>query len=320
MRELVRETRLEPAQFILPLFVCPGEGVRREISSMPGNYQMSIDEMVKECARSAQSLGIGGVILFGLPETKDEMAPGAYADDGIVQRAIRAIKQEVPSLLVVTDVCNCEYTSHGHCGKIVDGDVDNDTTLQWLAEVGALARARRRRHRGAVGHDGRPRRRRSGRRSMPTDYQKIPILSYAAKFASVFYGPFREAAESAPQFGDRRSYQMDPANGREAMREIELDLEEGADMIMVKPAHAVSGPDLRRRAQRFDVPIAAYQVSGEYSMIVAAARNGWIDHDRAMMETPDVDSPRGRGHHPDVFRQARRAAAVNCLRCHADRH
>src|SRR6266542_1646798 len=282
MRDLVRETRLSPAQFVLPLFVCPGEGVKREISSMPDNYQMSIDEIVKEC-EIVEALGIGGVILFGLPETKDEMATGAYDENGIVQRAIRAIKREVPGLLVMTDVCNCEYTSHGHCGYVKDGDVDNDTTLQWLARS-ALSHARAGADIVAPSDmmDGRVA---AIRRALDANgYQKIPILSYAAKFASVFYGPFREAAESAPQFGDRRSYQMDPANGREAMREIELDLEEGADMIMVKPALAYL--DLLCQArQRFEVPLAAYQVSGEYSMIVAAARNGWIDHDRAMMET-----------------------------------
>ena len=282
IRSLVRETRLAPSQFILPLFVCPGEGVRREIGSMPGNYQLSIDELVRECAE-VQSLGIGGVILFGLPETKDEIASGAYADDGIVQSAIRSLKRELPKLLVVTDVCNCEYTSHGHCGKVVDGDVANDPTLGWLARS-AVSHARAGADivapsdmmdgrvaaiRAALDHNG---------------FEKIPILSYAAKFASVFYGPFREAADSAPQFGDRRSYQMDPANSREAMREIALDLEEGADMIMIKPA--LPYLDLIWEArQRFDVPIAAYQVSGEFSMIMAAARNGWIDQERAMMET-----------------------------------
>jgi porphobilinogen synthase len=282
IRNLVRETRLDPAQFILPLFVCPGEGVKREIGAMPGNYQMSIDETVKECAE-VQSLGIGGVILFGLPESKDEVASGAYADDGIVQRAIGAIKRETPRLLVMTDVCNCEYTSHGHCGWIADGDVDNDVTLEWLAKS-AVSHARAGADIVAPSDmmDGRVA---AIRKALDgAGFLKIPILSYAAKFASVFYGPFREAAESAPQFGDRRSYQMDPANGREAMQEIALDIEEGADMIMVKPA----GPylDLIWRArQRFDVPVAAYQVSGEFSMIVAAARNGWIDHDRAMMES-----------------------------------
>jgi len=282
MRRLVRETRLSPSQFILPLFVCPGEGVRREIGAMPGNYQLSIDELVRECAE-VQSLGIGGVILFGLPESKDEIASGAYAEDGIVQRAIRALKRELPSLLVVTDVCNCEYTSHGHCGKIVDGDVDNDATLEWLARS-AVSHARAGADIVAPSDmmDGRVG---AIRAALDRDgFQKIPILSYAAKFASVFYGPFRDAADSAPQFGDRRSYQMDPANGREAMREIELDLEEGADMIMIKPA--LPYLDLICEARRrFDVPIAAYQVSGEFSMIMAAARNGWIDQDRAMLET-----------------------------------
>ena len=282
MRDLVRETRLDPAEFILPLFVCPGQGVRREIGSMPGNYQMSIDELTSECAE-VQSLGIGGVILFGLPETKDETASGAYDDDGIVQRAIRALKRELPRLLVITDVCNCEYTSHGHCGKVVDGDVDNDQTLDWLARS-AVSHARAGADIVAPSDmmDGRVAAIRTAldREGFP----KTPILSYAAKFASVFYGPFREAAESTPQFGDRRSYQMDPGNGREAMREIELDIEEGADMIMVKPALAYLDLIWQAR-QRFDVPIAAYQVSGEFSMIVAAARNGWIDQERAMMET-----------------------------------
>ena len=282
LRKLVRETHLRPSQFVLPLFACPGEGVRREIGSMPGNYQMSIDELVKECAE-IRELGIGGVILFGLPETKDEMATGAYDENGIVQRAIRAIRKEVPGLLVITDVCNCEYTSHGHCGYIKDGDVDNDTTLQWLAKA-ALSHARAGADIVAPSDmmDGRVW---AIRQALDANgYEKIPILAYAAKFASVFYGPFREAADSAPQFGDRRSYQMDPANGREAMREIELDLQEGADMIMVKPAMPYL--DLIAKArQRFDVPIAAYQVSGEFSMIMAAARNGWLDQERAMMES-----------------------------------
>ena len=282
LRSLVRETRLAPAQFILPLFVCPGEGVRREIGAMPGNYQLSIDRLVAECAE-VDSLGIGGVMLFGLPESKDEMATGAYDENGIVQRAIRAIRKETPKLLVVTDVCNCEYTSHGHCGYVKDGDVDNDTTLQWLAKS-ALSHARAGADMVAPSDmmDGRVW---AIRQALDANgFDQTPILAYAAKFASVFYGPFREAAESAPQFGDRRSYQMDPANGREAMREIELDIEEGADIIMVKPAMPYL--DLISQArQRFDVPIAAYQVSGEYSMIVAAARNGWIDHDRAMMES-----------------------------------
>jgi len=249
---------------------------------MPGNYQLSIDELVKECGEARQ-LGIGGVILFGIPESKDEEASGAYADDGIVQRAVRAIKREVRELLVITDVCNCEYTSHGHCGKVVDSDVDNDATLEWLA-ASAVSHARAGADMVAPSDmmDGRVA---AIRKALDAaGYLQIPILSYAAKFASVFYGPFREAAESAPQFGDRRSYQMDPANGREAIREIELDIEEGADIIMVKPA--LPYLDLIREArQRFLVPIAAYQVSGEFSMIVAAARNGWLDRERAMMET-----------------------------------
>jgi porphobilinogen synthase len=286
LRDLVRETRLSPAQFILPLFACPGEGVRREIGAMPGNYQLSIDELVKECAE-VLSLGIGGVMLFGLPESKDEIASGAYDENGIVQRAVRAVRRELPGLLIVTDVCNCEYTSHGHCGLIKDGDldgvVDNDATLQWLAKT-ALSHARAGADIVAPSDmmDGRVG---AIRQALDANgYEKTPILSYAAKFASVFYGPFREAAESTPQFGDRRSYQMDPANGREAMREIELDLEEGADMIMVKPAMPYLDLICRAR-ERFDVPIAAYQVSGEYSMIMAAARNGWLDQDRAMLES-----------------------------------
>ena len=282
LRRLVRETRLDPAQFILPLFVCPGEGVRREIGAMPGNYQMSVDELVREC-QEVKSLGIGGVILFGLPETKDEAASGAYADDGIVQLALRAIKRATPDLLVMTDVCNCEYTSHGHCGKVVNGDVDNDETLKWLAAT-AVSHARAGADIVAPSDmmDGRVG---AIRKALDAaGFLNTPILSYAAKFASVFYGPFREAAESTPQFGDRRSYQMDPANGREAMREIELDLEEGADMIMVKPAMPYL--DLIWQARhRFDVPLGAYQVSGEYSMIIAAGRNGWIDCERAMMES-----------------------------------
>ena len=282
MRSLVRETHLEPTQFILPLFVCEGEGVRREISSMPGNAQMSVDRIVAECAE-VQSLGIGGVILFGIPDTKDELASGGYAENGIVQRAVRAIKREVPKLSVLTDVCNCEYTSHGHCGKVVNGEVENDTSVEWLAAA-AVSHARAGADIVAPSDmmDGRV----AGiRRALDAaGFPNVPILSYAAKFASGFYGPFREAAESTPQFGDRRSYQMDPANAREAMREIELDLEEGADMIMVKPA--LPYLDLIRMARdRFDVPVAAYQVSGEFSMIVAAARNGWVDQERVMMET-----------------------------------
>lgn len=282
LRRLVRETRLAPEQMILPLFVCPGEGIRKEIGSMPGQAQMSVDVLVKECAE-IRSLGLGGVILFGIPESKDEIASGGYDDNGIVQQALRALKKEVPGLLLITDVCNCEYTSHGHCGKIVDGDVANDPTLEWLAKS-ALSHAKAGADIVAPSDmmDGRVaaiRRKLDG-----SGFDRIPILSYAAKFASCFYGPFREAAESTPQFGDRRSYQMDPPNAREAMREMELDLEEGADMLMVKPAMPYL--DLLAKArERFDVPLAAYQVSGEFSMIMAAARNGWIDQERAMMES-----------------------------------
>jgi porphobilinogen synthase len=282
LRSLVRETRLVPTQFILPLFACPGEGVRREISSMPGNYQLSIDELVKECAEAAK-LGIGGVILFGIPAVKDELASGAYADDGIVQQAVRAVKREVPKLLLMTDVCNCEYTSHGHCGLVVDGEVKNDPSLEWLAK-GAVSHARAGADVVAPSDmmDGRVAAIRAALDA--SGFPDTPILSYAAKFASVFYGPFREAAESTPQFGDRRSYQMDPANGREAMREIELDLEEGADMIMVKPAMPYLDV-IRQARDRFEVPLGAYQVSGEFSMLVAAIQKGWLDRDRAILES-----------------------------------
>ncbi len=282
LRHLVRETQLDPADFILPLFACPGEGVRREISSMPGNAQLSVDNLVKECAE-VQRLGIGGVILFGIPDNKDEVASGAYADDGIVQKAVRALKREVPKLLVMTDVCNCEYTSHGHCGLVQDGEVQNDPTLDWLAKS-AVSHARA----GAdiiAPSDMMDGRVAAIRKALDAaGFSNTPILSYAAKFASVFYGPFREAAESTPQFGDRRSYQMDPANAREAMREIELDIEEGADMIMVKPAMPYL--DIIRQARdRFDLPLGAYQVSGEFSMITAAIQNGWFDRDRAILES-----------------------------------
>jgi len=282
LRRLVRETHLEPSQYIYPLFVVPGAGVRKAISSMPGVHQTSIDETVKECEEVAR-LGLGGVILFGVPDAKDEHASGAYDDAGIVQQAIRAIKRAVPSLVVVTDVCNCEYTSHGHCGKVVNNDVENDATLDWLA-------------RSAVSHakagadivapsdmmDGRVA---AIRRALDdAGYAPTPIMAYAAKFASAYYGPFREAAESAPQFGDRRSYQMDMSNAREALREMALDLEEGADILMVKPAGAYLDI-IHAASQRFDVPIAAYQVSGEFSQIHAAARLGWLDLERTMVES-----------------------------------
>jgi porphobilinogen synthase len=249
---------------------------------MPGNYQLSIDELVKECADAAK-VGIGGVILFGIPAVKDELASGAYADDGIVQQALRAVKREVPKLLLITDVCNCEYTSHGHCGLVVDGEVKNDPTLEWLAK-GAVSHARAGADIVAPSDmmDGRVDAIRAALDA--AGFPDTPILSYAAKFASVFYGPFREAAESTPQFGDRRSYQMDPANAREAMREIELDLEEGADMIMVKPAMPYLDV-IRQARDRFEVPLGAYQVSGEFSMLVAAIQNGWLDRDRAILES-----------------------------------
>src|SRR5580658_8265726 len=284
MRRLVRESRLDPAQFILPLFVCPGEGVRKPISSMPGNFQLSVDELVKEC-EGAHALGIGGVILFGIPDLKDDIASGAYADDGIVQVALRALKNAIPNLLLITDVCNCEYTSHGHCGKVIDqdGTVDNDATLEWLA-ASSVSHARAGADIVAPSDmmDGRVAAIRAGLDQ--NGLQKTAILAYAAKFASAFYGPFREAAESAPQFGDRRTYQMDPANGRGAMHEMELDFEEGADMLMVKPA--LPYLDLIRQARdRFPVPIAAYQVSGEFSMLMAAVERGWLEYERAMMET-----------------------------------
>lgn len=282
LRRLVRETRLEPENFIYPLFLVPGEGKRKEISSMPGNYQLSVDQALREC-EEAVSLGLGGIILFGIPETKDEIASGAYHEHGIVQEGVRAIKHAFPSLLVVTDVCNCEYTSHGHCGKIVGEDVDNDQTLPWLAAT-AVSHARAGADIVAPSDmmDGRVAAIRSALDE--AGFSNLPIMSYAAKYASGFYGPFREAAESTPQFGDRRSYQMDPANAREAIREMELDLEEGADILMVKPALAYLDIISAAR-QHFDVPIAAYQVSGEFAMIMAAARNGWIDQERVMLET-----------------------------------
>ncbi len=322
MRSFVRETRLSPDGFVYPLFVCPGEGVRKAIGSMPGVFNLSIDEAVKECAE-VKALGIPSVILFGLPETKDEIATGAWAEDGIVQKAARAIKREVPGLLLMGDVCLCEYMSHGHCG-IVETDtmrrevsaalrdlesqgkravavkvsappvvsaamaaenyeILNDASLELLAKT-AVSQAKAGMDIIAPSDmmDGRVDAIRTALDG--AGYENIPVLSYAAKFASGFYGPFREAADSAPHFGDRRSYQMDPANLREAMREIEQDLIEGADMIMVKPAMPYLDV-IREARERFDVPLAAYQVSGEYAMIKAAAINGWIDYDRVMLES-----------------------------------
>jgi len=299
LRSLVRETRLTPESLVYPMFICPGSGVRKEVGSMPGVCNLSVDEAVKE-ARQTHALGVPAVILFGLPEKKDELATGAWADDGIVQRATRAIKSEMRDLLVIGDVCLCEYTSHGHCGIVKAGpqslgaaaaappstaeyEIVNDASLELLARTAvSLARAGVDIIAPSDMMDGRVA---AIRKALDqAGYVNTPILSYAAKFASGFYGPFREAADSAPQFGDRRSYQMDPANIREAMREIELDIEEGADMIMVKPAMPYLDVIAAAR-QRFDLPLAAYQVSGEYAMIEAAARNQWIDRDRVMMES-----------------------------------
>ena len=301
LRSMVRETRLTPENFVYPLFVCPGEGVRKEVRSMPGVFNLSVDETVKE-AREAHSLGIPALILFGLPENKDEVATGAWDDNGIVQRAARAIKAEVPDLVVIGDVCLCEYMSHGHCGVVkpssprplgaavasppvagADYEIVNDATLELLAKTSvSLARAGVDIIAPSDMMDGRVAAIRNALDE--ARFENTPILSYAAKFASAFYGPFREAADSAPQFGDRRSYQMDGANIREAMREIALDIEEGADMIMVKPAMPYLDVIAAAR-ERFEVPIAAYQVSGEYAMIEAAARNNWIDRDRVIMES-----------------------------------
>lgn len=282
MRRLVQETHLEPSQMVLPVFVCPGEGVRRPIRSMPGHAQLSVDELVKE-ALEVRNLGLGGILLFGIPSHKDERASEAYAENGITQQAVRAIKNAAKDLIVMTDVCNCEYTSHGHCGMVVGDEVDNDATLDWLAKT-SISHARAGADMVAPSDmmDGR-----IGFIRNALDragYANTPIFSYAAKFASVFYGPFRDAAESAPQFGDRRSYQMDPGNAREAMHEMQLDFEEGADLLMVKPAMPYL--DLIRAAsENFPIPIGAYQVSGEFSMIIAAAQNGWLDQHRAMMES-----------------------------------
>jgi len=302
---MVRETRLTPESLIYPLFVCPGEGIRKPIGSMPGVFNLSIDQAVAE-ARETHALGIPAIILFGLPESKDEQASGAWADDGIVQRATRAIKRAIPELVVLGDVCLCEYMSHGHCGivkktsatgvtqsdrsgaaamasRTAEYEIENDSTLEILARTAvSLAKAGVDIVAPSDMMDGRVAAIRAGLDA--ANLQNTPILSYAAKFASGFYGPFREAADSAPQFGDRRSYQMDGANLREAMREIETDLEEGADMIMVKPAMPYLDVIAKAR-ERFDVPIFAYQVSGEYAMIQAAARNGWLELERVMMES-----------------------------------
>jgi len=288
MRSLVRETHLEPSALIYPLFLCEGEGVRREISSMPGVFNLSIDEAVKEVEACA-ALGIGGLLLFGIPEEKDEQGTGAWAADGIVQRGIRAIKKSSrsESLVVIADVCLCEYTSHGHCGIVTrDGDhfaVENDSSVALLARTAAsLAEAGADIIAPSDMMDGRV----AAIRTALDDAGKhnTPILSYASKFASAFYGPFREAADSAPQFGDRRTYQMDGANLREAMREIEQDIAEGADMLLMKPAMPYLDV-IREARNRFDLPMGAYQVSGEYSMLHAAFQRGWLEPERAMLES-----------------------------------
>ncbi len=282
VRALARETRLSRENLVLPLFACPGAGVRREISSMPGVFNLSVDEIVREAAK-AFDVGVHAIILFGLPETKDETATGAYARDGIVQAAVRAVRRAVPEMVVIADTCLCEYTAHGHCGVVREGELLNDETLELLAqtavsqaEAGADIVAPSAMMDGQVGAirealDG-------------AGLDQIAIMSYAVKYASAFYGPFREAAASAPAFGDRRAYQMDAANAREAMREAELDYAEGADFLLVKPATAYLDI-LRMVRDRFDLPLAAYHVSGEYSMIKAAAQKGWIDEQRVMMET-----------------------------------
>lgn len=282
LRALVRETRVTPDRLIYPLFVAPGEGVRREIGSLPGCFHLSPDQAAAE-AQEVERLGIAGVILFGLPEGKDSVGSEGYAEGGVVQKAVRAIRATCRELLVITDVCLCEYTSHGHCGVVEDGEVKNDPTLPLLAKM-ALSHVRAGAHIVAPSDmmDGRV-----GAIREALDgagFEDTAILSYAAKYASAFYGPFREAADSAPQFGDRRGYQMDPANVREALREVRLDVEEGADIVMVKPALPYLDV-IRAVSETFDRPIAAYNVSGEYAMVKAAAQRGWIDEERIVKET-----------------------------------
>jgi len=281
-REMMRETQLRPDDFILPLFVRPGKGVKQAISSMPGHAQFSIDLLVKE-VEEAKSLGILGVILFGIPEKKDEMGTEAYTEDGIIQRAVRAIKEKVEGIVVITDVCLCEYTSHGHCGVVKEGRILNDETLDLLArqalshvKAGADMVAPSDMMDGRVG---------AIRKKLDENrFDDIPIMAYSAKYASSFYGPFRVAAESKPQFGDRRSYQMDPANGDEALREVRLDLEEGADLVMVKPALPYLDI-IYRVKQMFNIPVAAYNVSGEFALVKAASQLGWVDGEQVMMES-----------------------------------
>jgi porphobilinogen synthase len=281
LRGLVRETRLSAAGLIYPMFVCPGQKVRQEVSSMPGVFQQSADQIVEEC-REVESLGIPGVILFGLPEKKDARGMSSIAADGVVQRAIEAIRKAKLKLLIITDVCLCEYTDHGHCGVIEDGEVANDATLDILAEQAVS-------HAQAGADIVAPSDMMDGRVGVIREaldehkFENISILAYAAKYSSGFYGPFREAAQSTPQFGDRRGYQMDPANAREALREVEMDLDEGADMVMVKPA--LPYLDIIRRVRdEFDVPVAAYNVSGEYSMVKGAVQKGWLDEQRVVTE------------------------------------
>ncbi|MBE9546685.1 MAG: porphobilinogen synthase [Proteobacteria bacterium] len=281
-RRMIGETKLSVDDLVYPLFVTFGKNIKKPIASMPGNFQMSVDYLVKE-VRKTKDMGIPAVLLFGIPEKKDEVGSGAFAEDGIIQRATREIKEKVPDILVICDLCLCEYTSHGHCGIIKDNDVDNDATLEILAETavsqakaGADMVAPSGMMDGGVGVI---------REALDEEgYDNLPIMAYSAKYASCFYGPFREAAEGAPQFGDRKSYQMDPANSDEAIREINLDVEEGADIIMVKPA--LPYLDIIYRAkEEFDLPVAAYNVSGEFAMIKAAANLGWLDEEKAMMES-----------------------------------
>lgn len=281
VRRLVRETDLHPRQFLWPVFVVPGRGVREEVAAMPGVYRYSADVLVEEVGRNAE-LGLGGLLVFGVPSHKDEVASEAYADEGVVQRAVRALKAAFPELLVATDVCLCAYTSHGHCGVVEGGKILNDPSLELLART-AVSHARAGADMVAPSDmmDGRVG---AVRRALDqAGFTETLVMSYAAKYASGFYGPFREAAESAPQFGDRRTYQMDPPNAREALREVALDLEEGADVVMVKPALAYLDV-IRRVREAFDCPVAAYSVSGEYSMIKAAAGRGWLDERRIVLE------------------------------------
>jgi porphobilinogen synthase len=282
LRSMVRETHLNASQFVYPLFIMPGKNIRQEIPSMPGVYRISVDQLGGE-AKELLQLGINSVILFGLPEKKDSMGSGAHARDGIIQRAVKELKNKTPQLLVITDVCLCEYTDHGHCGCLINEEVDNDATLEILAKT-ALSHAQSGADIVAPSDmmDGRVTEIRAALDE--NNFDMIPIMSYAVKYASAFYGPFRDAADCAPQFGDRRSYQMDPANSREALREATLDVDEGADFLMVKPAVAYLDIISKLRDE-FDLPIAAYHVSGEYAMIKAAEARGWIDGERVMHET-----------------------------------